>query len=75
MSMRKIYREIARQHGVTVKEVKSEMQHALTEAYRNPPNDGGVIAAYQRQVPRKGEIPTPDEFIRHAAKKIRENNC
>lgn len=73
MSMRKIYRKIAKENGVSVKEVKSEMQQAITEAYKNPPNDGGVIAAYQRQVPRKGEIPTPDEVIKHITKKVREN--
>ena len=63
MGMRKIYREIARKNGVSVREVKKDMQAAITAAYKNPPKDGGVIAAYQRQVPRKGEIPTPDELI------------
>lgn len=73
MSMRKIYREIARKNGVSVKDVKRDMQAAITAAYQNPPKDGGVISAYQRQVPRKGEIPTPEEFIRYAAGKVRES--
>lgn len=71
MNMRKIYRRIAKEHGVSVTEVKRDMQEAITAAYQNPPQDGGVIAAYQRRVPRKGEIPTPDELIRYAAKKIK----
>ena len=71
MNMRKIYRRIAKEHGVSVREVKRDMQEAITAAYQNPPQDGGVIAAYQRRVPRKGEIPTPDELIRYAAKKIK----
>nr|WP_322101302.1 sporulation initiation factor Spo0A C-terminal domain-containing protein [Sporofaciens musculi] len=73
MSMRKIYRKIARENGVSVKEVKEDMQAAITAAYQNPPKDGGVTAAYQRQVPRKGEIPTPDELIRYMAGKVRES--
>ena len=73
MSMRKIYRKIARENGVSVKEVKEDMQAATTAAYQTPPKDGGVTAAYQRQVPRKGEIPTPDELIRYMAGKVRES--
>lgn len=71
--MRKIYRKIARENGVSVKEVKEDMQAAIAAAYQNPPKDGGVTAAYQRQVPRKGEIPTPEEFIRYAAVKVRDS--
>lgn len=73
MDMRKIYREIARKNGVSVRDVKKDMQAAITAAYKNPPKDGGVIAAYQRQVPRKGEIPTPDELIRYMAGKVRDS--
>ena len=70
MSMRKIYRKVARKYGVSVKEVKEEMQKALEYAYTNTPDDG-VTEAYQKQVPSKEEIPTPDEFIRYAANKIK----
>ena len=34
MGMRKIYRKIARQNGVTVEEVKRDMQSAINEASR-----------------------------------------
>ncbi len=71
MSMRKIYRKVARKHGVSVKEVKEEMQKALDYAYTNTPDDG-VTEVYQKQVPSKGEIPTPDEFIRYAANKVKK---
>lgn len=70
MSMRKIYRKVARKHGVSVKEVKEEMQKALDYAYTNTPDDG-VTEAYQKQVPSKDEIPTPYEFIRYAADKVK----
>ena len=71
MSMRKIYRKIARENGVTLKEVRQDMQTAITAAYTNPPNDG-VTVAYQNRVPRKGEVPTPEEFIRYAAGEIKK---
>lgn len=71
MSMRKVYRKVARKHGVSVKEVKEEMQKALEYAYTNTPDDG-VTGAYQKQVPSKEQIPTPDEFIRYAANKIKK---
>lgn len=64
MSMRKIYRKIAREHGVSPKEVREEMQAAIMQAYQNPPDDN-ITVAYQNRVPRKGDVPTPEEFIRY----------
>jgi hypothetical protein len=66
MSMRKIYREIAKKNGVTINEVKRETQSAINEAYQNPP-DNGVTRAYQNRIPRKGAAPTAEAFIRYAA--------
>ncbi len=71
MSNRKLYREIAKKNGVSMKEVKHDMQEALNHAYNNP-NANGIIKAHQNQVPKKDEIPTPDEFINYAVKKIKE---
>lgn len=73
MSMRKIYRQIARKHGIPVSELKRDMQEAINIAYLNSPDDG-VTKAYQNRVPRKGQIPTTDEFIRYAAETSRKNN-
>ncbi len=71
MSNRKIYRKIAKEHGVSAKEVKEDMQAAINHAYQNTPNDG-ITGAYQNRVPRKGEIPTVDEFIRYAANEVKK---
>lgn len=71
MSMRSIYRRIAREHGVSVQEVKRDMQEAIHAAYDNPPNDG-VTRAYQNRVPRKDDVPTVEEFIRYAAKEVKK---
>ena len=62
MSMRKIYRKVARQNGVTIKEVRAEMQNAINAAWNDPQNNG-IIRAYQNQVPHCGAVPTPDEVI------------
>lgn len=73
MNMKRIYRDIARQNGVSVKEVKKEIQKMIEEAWKKTPNDGGVIEGCQHQVPCKGEIPTPDELILYLAEKVRQN--
>lgn len=39
MNMRKIYRKVAKEYGVSVEEVKREMQAAITDAYTNPLNN------------------------------------
>lgn len=70
MSMRRTFRKIASKNGVSLAEVRAEMKAAIDTAYLNPPDDGGVILAYQRRVPRKGEIPTPEEVIRYTAGEI-----
>lgn len=71
MDMDKVLRNVAREHGVTVKEVREEMQKAITEAWKNPPEDGGMTAARQRRVPCAGEIPTPEELIRYLAGELK----
>ncbi len=69
MSMRSVYRKIARQNGITIKELRAEMQDMINAAWTNPQNNG-VMRAYQSQVHSKGEIPTPDEVIRYVACKV-----
>lgn len=73
MSMRKIYRKIARENGVTLAEVKHDMQAAIDAAYSNPPDDG-ITKAYQQKVPRKKEVPTVEEFIRHATNELKSQS-
>ena len=75
MSMRKIYRELAKKYGISAKEVRQEMQAALTDAYTNPLNNNEITKAYQNRVPRHGEIPTPEEAIRYLSGKVKENRA
>jgi len=64
MNMKKIYKAIAKQHSVSVAEVKREMQAAIDETYRNP-------NWYARCVYSEGDKPTPEEFIAHMARRVR----
>ena len=61
---RKIYKKIARKYGVTVEEVRRDMQAAIDEAYKNP-------NWYARCVYCAGDKPTPEELITHIARRVR----
>ncbi|MSS90265.1 hypothetical protein FYJ45_18880 [Eisenbergiella tayi] len=74
MSMRRIYRKVAKKYGVSAKEVRKEIQATITEAYTNPLNQNEITKAYQNRVPCKGEIPTPEEMIRYLAKQAKKEN-
>ena len=58
------YRKIARKHGVSIREVKADMQEAIDAAYVNP-------TFHAQCVYRKGEKPTIDEFVNHIARRIK----
>ena len=44
MRMKKIIRQIAKERGITVREVREEMQKAIAEAWMHPQNDGITAA-------------------------------
>ncbi len=69
MSMRKIYRTIAKKYGVSPSEVRRDMDAAIAEAWNS---DDSIIRAWQRHVPHRGEIPSAAEVISYAAKKVSE---
>ena len=75
MSMRKIYRELAKKHGVSVKEVREDMQAALTEAYTNPLNNNAITKAYQNRVPRQDKIPTPEKAVHGQTGEVKKNRA
>ena len=55
MNMRKIYRKVAKEYGVSVEEVKREMQAAITDAYTNPLNNNEITKAYQFHAREKSQ--------------------
>ena len=61
--MKKFYKKIAKENGISLAEVKRDMQEAIDAAYANP-------TFHANCVPRKGAVPTTDEFIEYCAKRI-----
>ena len=71
MDIHKIYEQMARQHGVSVEEIRRKMQAAIHEAYQNPTDE--EAAERQSRVLRTGEIPTPEEMMIHVLKQLNKD--
>ena len=69
MSMRKLYRKLSRKKGIPLKSLKSDMQQALDMAWQMPQDSS--VREYQKSIPSKGAIPTPDEVILYSVQKAR----
>lgn len=69
MTSKQVYKEIAKNHGVTWQEVRNEMQSALTQAYEDP-NRNILNVITQRNVTKKGTVPTPEEFLRYSKNRL-----
>jgi 23S rRNA maturation mini-RNase III len=67
--MRKIYRKIAKKHGVTVKEVKRDMQAAIDCAYLKSDKTESE-KRIQKRVQAQSEIPTTEEMIGFFANEV-----
>jgi len=61
-----MYKAIAKKNGVSVKEVKKEMQAAINAAFVFPTPEAEGI-------PRKNDIPTIEEFFKFVAEQIAKN--
>ncbi len=73
MDISKILHQIAKKNGISVAEVKEEMQKAITAAYYNPSRNREIIER-QKCVPHKDDIPTPEEFICYIVDEIKKKN-
>ncbi|NLW64668.1 MAG: sporulation initiation factor Spo0A [Clostridiales bacterium] len=71
MSIKSIYKNVAKSYGVSVAEVKRDMQAAIKQAYQKP-DKSEAERAMQKSLPCSGKIPTPEEFILFAAQEARE---
>ena len=58
---------VAKQNGVSVDEVKREIQKAIDLGLTNP---NSHIQALWKYIPRAGERPTPEEVISFFAKEM-----
>ena len=60
----KAIRNLARQKGVSVGEVRREIEYAIE---RGMANSDPEIQAYWARIPKKGEKPTPEAVIAYMA--------
>jgi len=65
---RKIVRQIARENGVSVKEVRADMQAAVDHAYSQP----NLNYLARGAISKIGKTPTVDEFVAHAASEAKK---
>lgn len=65
MKARKAISRIATENGVTVKEVREEIQKAIEEGMKS--SDPQAIELW-KNCPKKGEKPTPEELIEYISK-------
>ena len=70
MGLRAIYRKLANKYGVSVEEVKRDMQSAIDEIYKDPMNTKR-IKKLQDNILCKQEIPTVEEFVNCIAEKVK----
>lgn len=68
MKTDKALTKVALKHGVSVAEVRREIQAALDEGIRNPDPQ---IKEYWNSIPCKGDKPTVDEVISYLVKQIK----
>ena len=68
-TIEKALQEVARQNGVSVEEVRREIELALQVGQANPDPQ---VQAQWASVPRKGDRPTPEEVIAHIVTVVRE---
>ena len=69
---RKNYKKIANQHGVTVKEVETEIAAAIKEAFEQP--DGSPQKEFFTSLFPDGKLPSSKEFINRLAKRCLEES-
>lgn len=65
MKARKAISRVAAENGVTVKEVREEIQKAIEEGMKS--SDPQAIELW-KNCPKKGEKPTPEELIEYISK-------
>lgn len=68
MKANKALKIIALKHGVSVEEIRKEIQFAIDEGMKN---SNPQIQAYWNSVPRRGKKPTPEEVVVHITRSIK----
>ena len=71
--MRNIYRKIAKMYGVTVADVKKDMQEAIDYAYKKQ-NKSSNEKIKQFGVLYEGGTPTTEEFLEYVLHELKSQN-
>ncbi len=61
-----IVRQTAKKLGISVAELKKEIQNAVDDAYKNPTDSA-------KTVPRNQAVPTPEELLDYTLKEQQKN--
>lgn len=62
------FEKIAKLEGISVNEVKQEIQKAIDDAMQS---DDPAVQTYWRKMKCKGEKPTPEEVVLYIAKQVK----
>lgn len=71
MKAKKAIKKVAAENGVTVKEVREEIQKAIDEGMKS--TDPKAIELW-KNCPKKGSKPTPEELIEYLTKILEKDS-
>ena len=63
-----IFERLARERGITVEEMRAIISTRIKKGWNDPNPEKQV---QWRSIPCKGELPTPDEWLRYAVERIK----
>ena len=69
MKAKSAIKQIADREGISVSEVRKEIQTAIDEGMKSTDKS---VQAYWSRIPRKGTKPTPEEVINFIAKSVKK---
>ena len=65
-----LFERLARERGITVEKMREIISARIEKGWNASDPEERI---QWREIPCEGEIPTPEEFIRYAAGKVRES--
>lgn len=65
-----IFARMARERGITVEKMRAIISARIERGWNDPDPEK---RAQWRKIPCAGELPTPDEWLRYAVKRIKED--
>lgn len=65
-----LFERLARERNITVEEIRAIISARIEKGWNDPDPEK---RAQWRKIPRMGEMPTPDEWLRYAVEKLQED--